>query len=55
MTVEQLIAALQQMPGQAVVLIESDAGYSPVGGLKFEENGNGVPDEVILQPAMEDG
>lgn len=54
MTVEQLIAALQQMPGQAVVLIEGDAGYSP-GGLTFEENGNGVPDEVILQPAMGDG
>lgn len=54
MTVEQLIAALQQMPGQAVVLIEGDAGYSLVGGIELEENGNGVPDEVILQPSMED-
>jgi hypothetical protein len=54
MTVEELIAALQQMPGQAVVLLEGDAGYSLVSGLTFEENGNGMPDEVILQPSMED-
>lgn len=54
MTVGQLIAALQRMPTQAVVLIEGDAGYSLVGGLDFEENGNGVPDEVILLPSMED-
>jgi hypothetical protein len=54
MTVAQLIAALQQLPAQAVVLIEGDAGYSLVGGLAFEANGNGVPDEVILQPSMED-
>jgi hypothetical protein len=53
-TVEQLIAALQQMPAQAVVLLEGDAGYSRVGGLGFEENGNGIPDEVILLPSMED-
>ena len=53
MTVGQLIAALQRMPAQAVVLIEGDAGYSLVGGLDFEENGNGVPDEVILLPSME--
>ena len=52
MTVEQLIAALRQMPVQAVVLIESDAGYSLVGGLDFEENGDGVPDEVILLPSF---
>ena len=54
MTVGQLIAALRQMPAEAVVLIEGDAGYSLVGGLDFEENGNGVPDEVILLPSMED-
>jgi len=53
-TVDQLIAALRQMPAEAVVLIEGDAGYSLVGGLDFEENGNGVPDEVILLPSMED-
>jgi hypothetical protein len=54
MTVQELISALQKMPAQAVVLIEGDAGYSLVGGLDFEENGDGVPDEVILQPSMED-
>ncbi len=54
MTVEQLIAALRQLPPQAVVIIEGDAGYSLVGGIGFEQNGNGVPDEVILQPSMED-
>lgn len=54
MTVEQLIAALQQMPGRAVVLLEGDAGYSLVGGINFEANGNGIPDEVILLPSMED-
>lgn len=54
MTVEQLIAALQQMPARAVVLIEGDAGYSLVGGLDFEANGDGIPDEVILLPSMED-
>jgi hypothetical protein len=53
MTVEQLIAALQRMPAKAVVLIEADAGYSLVGGLDLEENGDGVPDEVILLPSME--
>lgn len=54
MTVDQLIAALRDMPGQAVVLIEGDAGYSLVGGVDFETNGNGMPDEVILLPSMED-
>lgn len=54
MTVEQLIAALQQQPGQAVVLLDGDAGYSPVGGLSFEAYGNSVPDEVMLVPLMED-
>lgn len=49
-----MIAALQQMPKQAVVLVEDDAGYSLVGGMTLEENGNGMPDEVILFPSMED-
>jgi hypothetical protein len=52
-TVEQLVAALQQMPAQAVVLIEGDAGYARVGGIDFEQNGDGVPDEVILLPSLE--
>ena len=54
MNVEQLIAALQAMPQDAVVLLEGDAGYSLVGGVDFEENGNGVPDEVILLPSLAD-
>ena len=54
MTVEQLIAALRQLQPRAVVLMVGDAGYSLVGGIDFERNGNGVPDEVILQPSMED-
>lgn len=53
MTVQQLIAALQQMPAQAVALIEADAGYSQIGGLDIEENNNGVPDEVILLASLE--
>ena len=53
MTVEQLIEALKAWPAEAVVLFEGDAGYSLVGGLTFMENGNGMPDEVILFPSME--
>ena len=52
MTVEQLRDALRSMPNEAVVLLEGDAGYSLVGGLSLVENGNGVPDEVILLPDM---
>ncbi len=52
MTVEQLIEALLKMPRQAVVLYEGDAGYALVGGLSLQKNENGVPDEVILFPDM---
>ena len=52
MTVEQLIAELQKMPNQAVVLFESDDGYSLVAGLNLESNDQGLPDEVILYPDM---
>jgi hypothetical protein len=52
MTVEQLIVALQAMPRGAVVLFESDAGYSLVAGVNFEKNDTGLPDEVILYPDM---
>ncbi|WP_198322358.1 hypothetical protein [Methylococcus sp. BF19-07] len=52
MTVEQLIQALLQMPKDAVVLYEGDAGYALVGGIDLQRNGNGVPDEVILFPDM---
>lgn len=52
MTVEQLIQALLQIPKDAVVLYEGDAGYALVGGIDLQRNGNGVPDEVILSPDM---
>ena len=52
MTVAQLIAALQTMPQQAVVLFEGDGGYDLVGGVNLEKNSNGLPDEVILFPDM---
>ncbi|MDD2768362.1 hypothetical protein ABZN20_14840 [Methylococcus sp. ANG] len=52
MTVEQLIQALQEMPKNAVVLYEGDAGYALVGGVGLQQNGNGVPDEAILFPDM---
>jgi hypothetical protein len=52
MTVTQLIQALQAMPPGATVLLEDDAGYSPLGGLSLIANGNGQPDEVLLQPDM---
>ena len=53
MTVTQLMAALADMPAQAMVLIEGDAGYSRVGGLDVTRNGGAVPDEVILLPSMD--
>ncbi|WP_157278215.1 hypothetical protein [Methyloversatilis thermotolerans] len=52
MTVKQLIAALQDMPADATVLLEGDAGYSPLGALEMLGNGGGLPDEVVLQPDM---
>ena len=52
MTVEQLIAALQEMPQAAVVLFECDEGYALVAGMNLERNSNGLPDEVILFPDM---
>ena len=52
MTVAQLIKTLQNMPPQAVVLFEGDVGYSLVAGLNLEKNTNGLPDEVILFPDM---
>jgi len=52
MTVEQLIEALRNMPPKAVVLYEGDAGYALVAGLNLQANDNGLPDEVILFPDM---
>lgn len=52
MTVQQLIRALSQLPPDASVLLEGDAGYSPLGTVDVIRNGAGLPDEVLLQPDM---
>jgi hypothetical protein len=52
MNVQQLIKVLSSLPPQATVLLESDEGYSPLGGVALERNSGGLPDEVLLQPDM---
>jgi hypothetical protein len=53
MTVAQLIGELERMPGDAVVLMESDGGFSLVSALEFvPEQGPAAPAEVILLPNM---
>jgi len=52
MTVAQLIQALSSLPPGASVLLEGDAGYSPLGSVEVVRNGGGLPDEVLLQPDM---
>ena len=52
MTVEQLMNALRALPPQAPVLLEGDAGYSPLGGVLWQPGEGGLPDEVVLQPDM---
>lgn len=52
MTVAQLIAALQELPPDAVVLYAGDSGYALIGGLTLEKNAAPLPDEVILLPDM---
>lgn len=53
MTVADLIAALETMPSDAVVLFEGDAGYSLISGLQIQHNGGGLPHEVILLPSLD--
>lgn len=49
MTVAQLIEKLREMPGEAVVLLEGDAGLARVAGVNLEKSAAaGLPDEVIL-------
>lgn len=49
MTVAQLIEKLQQMPSEAIVLLEDDAGLARVAGVTLERSvAAGRPDEVIL-------
>jgi hypothetical protein len=52
MTVQQLIQALAGFPADASVLLEGDAGYSPLGSLSLVPNGGGLPDELVLHPDM---
>lgn len=53
MTVAMLIEALARMPRDAIVLMECGAGLSRVDALELvDEQGPGVPAEVILQPNM---
>lgn len=53
MTVSQLLERLQKLPGEAVVLIESDGGLSLLDEVDFVEGqGPGAPAEVILSPSM---
>jgi hypothetical protein len=55
MMVAQLLAELEKMPKEAVVLIESGGGLSLVTALDFVEGqGPGAPAEVILLPNMEE-
>ena len=55
MTVAQLIEALQELPKNAVVLMDSGAGLSRVAGLEFvRDQGPLAPAEVILSPSMDE-
>lgn len=52
MTNAQLIARLQTLPADAVVLIETDQGLSPLGELTLLPGLHGMPDELLLQADM---
>jgi hypothetical protein len=55
MTVAQLIEALQQMPEEAVVLLEGDGAFARVAGVNLEKSVTvGLPDEVILSTDAEE-
>jgi hypothetical protein len=55
MTVAQLLEALQDLPEDAVVLMENGVGLSRVAGLEFvRDQGPGAPAEVILSPSMDE-
>ena len=55
MTVAQLLEALQEMPKEAVVLMDSGAGLSRVAALEFvRDQGPGAPAEIILSPSMDE-
>ena len=55
MTVAQLIEALSELPGDAVVIMQADGGLSQVDALDFfDASGPGAPAEVILMPNMDE-
>ena len=55
MTVAQLIEKLQQLPSEAVVLLESEAGFARIAGVTFEKCATaGLPDEVVLYTDAEE-
>ena len=55
MTVAQLVEALSALPGDAVIIMQSDGGLSQVNALDFiEASGPGAPAEVILMPHMDE-
>ena len=49
MNVRQLIEILRAFPAEAVVMIEGDTGYSPLGTIDLASGGGGLPDAVLLQ------
>ena len=52
MTVAQLIERLQQMPREAVVLLESEGGFARIAGRNREKSpAPSLPDEVVLVTA----
>jgi hypothetical protein len=52
MNVRQLIEVLRALPAEAVVMIEGDTGYSPLGTVELAAGGRSLPDEVLLQADM---
>jgi hypothetical protein len=49
MNVAQLIDVLRRLPAEAVVMIEGDTGYSPLGNIELLQSPGSVADEVLLQ------
>jgi hypothetical protein len=55
MTVAQLLEALKDMPGEAVVLLEGDGGFARLARIDLEKSVMaGLPDEVILSTDAEE-
>jgi hypothetical protein len=50
--VKQLILLLQGYPESAIILLEGDSGYSPLGAISLQAASAPFPDELILHPDM---